>query len=166
MTESIAYDSIARFKRLQKHLPKQSDSIVVILKGHLLCEEILDSLIKKHCKDQEAIDSVEITFFLKIHIAKALIGRKLGDYYVPSQVWEIFESLNSLRNELAHSLESEKVSSKIQRFLSVAHPEKKQCVEKLVVESVLNDAMVHALGYLSSFECFVLTGTFPPEVTT
>jgi hypothetical protein len=164
MNEHITYDFEARYKRLQKHLPAQSDPTLVILKGHLLSEEILDSLIRQFCNDHEAFNSVEIAFYVKIQIAKALIGKEMAGYSVPQEIWKIYESLNSLRNELAHSLESEKLNSKIQRFLAVAHPEKNQSIEATVIAKSLNDAMVHALGYLSCFECFVLTGEFPLEI--
>lgn len=166
MNEKITFDSVDRFQRIEEHFPKIADPVLIILKGHLLAEEILDNLLRFYCKEPEALGNVEIGFFLKCKLVRALTGRMHSKGYIyPEKIWLILESLNSLRNELAHSLESEKVDSKTQRFLSVAiYPKNELSQENSTGARLLYSAMIGSLGFLSCFEYIVITGELPPEI--
>lgn len=54
-----------RFEQMDAYLPKSNDPEILVLKGHLLVEEILESLIKSRCQEPGLLEKVEIGFFLK-----------------------------------------------------------------------------------------------------
>lgn len=103
-----------RIKRVRTHLPSGNDLTLIALKGHLLAEEALDDLIRFYCKQPEHLDDVEIRFFVKARIARALSG-----HIVWTGLWPLIDALNSVRNDLAHKLESAKLRDRVIRFLNV-----------------------------------------------
>lgn len=103
-----------RIERVRTHLPAGNDLTLIALKGHLLAEEALDDLIRFYCKQPEHLDDVEIRFFVKARMARALSG-----HIVWTGLWPLIEALNSVRNDLAHKLESPKLRDRIIRFLNL-----------------------------------------------
>lgn len=101
-----------RIERVRKHLPAGNDLTLIVLKGHLLAEEALDDLIRFYCKQPEHLDDVEIGFFIKARIARALSG-----HIVWTGLWPLIEALNSLRNAVAHKLETPKLRDRVTKFL-------------------------------------------------
>lgn len=123
MNKDLPMEAQARFKRFDAHLPSSDDPTLIVLKGHLLAEEILENLIKAKCKHPEALDHVEIGFFLKAKLAHALIGNTHENGLIlPESVWEMLGALNSLRNELAHSLEPKNWKQKFKNFFPTHQP--------------------------------------------
>jgi hypothetical protein len=103
-----------RIERVRKHLPAGNDLTLIALKGHLLAEEELDELIRFYCKQPEHLDGVEIRFFVKARMARALSG-----HLVWTGLWPLIDALNSVRNDLAHNLESPKLRDRVVRFLNL-----------------------------------------------
>lgn len=154
-----------RFKRFDTHLPSSDDPTLVFLKGHLLAEEILENLIKSRCRFPEALDGIEIVFFLKAKLALALIGNSHPNgLLLTDNVWALLEALNSLRNELGHALEPKTLESKIQKFLSCAPIFKRKKVSKQESTAALYSAIIGVLSYLACFETIALTGETPPRL--
>lgn len=100
--------------RLQLHLPRSGDVALVVLKGHLLVEEVLEEIIKSNCYHPDKIirDGTELGFFLKVRIAAALCPFDMHE------MWAAAEALNSLRNCLSHRLEPEKKEARILAFIT------------------------------------------------
>jgi hypothetical protein len=103
-----------RIERVRNHLPAGNDLTLIALKGHLLAEEALDDLIRYYCKQPEHLDDVEIRFFVKAKVARALAG-----HIVWTGLWPLIDALNSVRNDLAHKLESPKLRDRVIRFLNL-----------------------------------------------
>lgn len=103
-----------RIERVRKHLPAGNDLTLIALKGHLLAEEALDDLIRFYCKQPDHLDDVEIRFFVKARMARALSG-----HIVWMGLWPLIDALNSVRNDLAHKLESPKLRDRVIRFLNL-----------------------------------------------
>lgn len=103
-----------RIERVRTHLPAGNDLTLIALKGHLLAEEALDDLIRFYCKQPEHLDDVEIRFLVKARIARALSG-----HIVWTGLWPLIDALNSVRNVLAHKLESPKLRDRVMRFLNL-----------------------------------------------
>ncbi|MBF7728750.1 hypothetical protein [Pseudomonas sp. N040] len=165
MTEEFPPEVRERFDRFDAHLPAIDDPILVVLKGHLLAEEILENLIKAKCRKPETLDNVEIGFFLKAKLARALVGDTHSNGLIfPTSVWDMLEALNSLRNELAHALEPKKLDAKIQRFLAHSPPSTKKLTDKKKINEALYFAVVGTLSYLACFETIALTGKIPPRI--
>jgi len=153
--------SDARFERFNEHLPKSDDYELIVLKGHLLVEEILENIIKSQCQAPDVLDSVEIGFFLKSRIARALIGGKFRNgLKLPETIWSKIDSLNSLRNELVHSLkDKEKIDSRVDKFIL----EVKNLVEEPMPEisrsRSLRRCISNILGYFAAIEATVIMNT-------
>jgi hypothetical protein len=103
-----------RIERVRKYLPAGNDLTLIALKGHLLAEEALDDLIRFYCRQPEHLDDVEIRFMVKARMARALSG-----HIVWTGLWPLIDALNSVRNNLAHNLESPKLRDRVIRFLNL-----------------------------------------------
>jgi len=112
ITLQIDSEAEVRIERVRKHLPSGSDLTLIALKGHLLAEEALDDLIRFYCKNPEHLDDVEIRFQVKARLARALSG-----HVVWIGLWPLLDALNTVRNDLAHNLDSPKLKDRINRFL-------------------------------------------------
>lgn len=148
-----------RFKRLEEHLPDTDDLCLITLKGHLLVEEILEEIVLHHCLEPETLNGVDISFFLKLRLAQSLIGSEKS----PKFIWEMASALNSLRNELSHNLESEKVDGKLERFLSFYRKNNAE-VRNLDKAAELKTVIGYTLGALSFVETSLKTGKIPPKM--
>jgi hypothetical protein len=99
--------------RLAKHLPSVDDTTLIVLKGHLLIEEQLISILESTLKYPSALDEMRLTFAQRLSLVKALKHR-----HENSWVWEAIGKLNSIRNDLAHKLELPKLNEKIEDFFT------------------------------------------------
>lgn len=82
----------------------------VVLKGHLLIEEWLTHAINQHLFHPEhLIEEGRLSFIQKLTLARSLDLRRnnLG-------MWDLIAAVNSLRNDLAHSLNSPKRVKKME----------------------------------------------------
>jgi hypothetical protein len=100
--------------RVQAIFGAVDETVLVLLKGHLLIEEILDEVISKFVFHPVYLDSAHLGFAQKLHIARSM---SLDEH--DNGMWEIALRLNSLRNELAHALDSEKRNHKTQAVVDV-----------------------------------------------
>ena len=147
----IWWDS--RLGRLLEHLPTTDDLSLITLKGHLLIEEILGDLLSAKCKDPASLLNLDLSFYKKLGLVRALYGDRLNEEIVlPPRTWDCVEALNALRNELAHKLESKAVNGKLDRFISLAFDQ----VEKPAEFATKADELRHAIhsihAFLASFE--------------
>ena len=99
--------------RFAKHLPSADDMTLIVLKGHLLIEERLISILESSLQYPKALDEVRLTFAQRLSLAKALKHR-----HENSWLWEAIGKVNSIRNDLAHKLEPSKLNEKIEDFFT------------------------------------------------
>lgn len=143
----------SRFGRLLTHLPTTDDLSLITLKGHLLVEEILGDLLLAKCKDQEPLRNLDLGFYKKLALVRALYADRLNDEIVlPPRTWECVEALNSLRNELAHKLEGKAVETKLERFLLLAFDQVQRPANFTSKANELRLAIESLHAFLSSFE--------------
>ena len=104
-----------RIERHKAHLPDGKDLTLLVLKGHLLVEEGLDDLIAAGCpQPQHILDrKPKVGFAMKARIAQGLSGHLLFH-----GLWPMIEALNTLRNDLAHNLDSPQLKPKIVAFMT------------------------------------------------
>lgn len=101
--------------RFLEHLPLNSnDRVSVVLKGHLLIEELLGKLIEVHVVDSLPLRDARFTFKQKLCLAQAFCSNESN-----SKLWKSIELLNNLRNKLAHSLEPENIEMKLNKFIEL-----------------------------------------------
>lgn len=110
MSEDFPFDA-SRFK---KFLPYNGDRDLILLKGHLLVEELLRTYIKKMLpQPDELSDPREFGFIQYLRLTKAFQEDASHDW-----IWVALEKLNSIRNLLAHHLEPKGFEDRLEHFLS------------------------------------------------
>lgn len=95
-------------------LPKVDDITLITLKGHLLVEEALYSIVVSHCNFPKYIGEARLSFYQLSHLAKALIALPIHDSVFPA-----IHRLNKLRNELAHNVSSQKEEMLVNELVSL-----------------------------------------------
>lgn len=80
-----------------------------VLKGHLLVERTLDSILDVVLFHPDHLETARLSFNQKLQIARSLALRK-----DQLSIWSLVSSINSLRNELAHNLAGEKRQRKVE----------------------------------------------------
>ena len=97
--------------RVLKHLPQEGDLSLVVLKGHLLIEELLVILVESSVKYPEALRSANLRFHTLASIAKALFYTETTSF-----IWDGIFALNVLRNAFAHNLQPRDLDDKINQL--------------------------------------------------
>ena len=98
-------------RELYKHLDFNGSEIEVVLKGHLLVENVLNRLLEKAAQNEKLITSANLSFFKLACVVQAIYEKEC-----PAWVWESVMLLNTIRNKLAHELENPKVDALIEEF--------------------------------------------------
>lgn len=141
-------DVLAKCKR---YLAQGDDLTVITLKGHLLIEEELGSIIAGFLPNPQATRKANLTFYTKTVLAQAICWRRPED-----EMWSLIFAINSLRNDLAYRLESEKREGRFDEVLrqhakmSVGDPD---CatIARCTQKEQLILAITHVLGFLRQF---------------
>lgn len=120
-----------------KHMPKTDDLTLIVLKGHLLIEETLLQLADAVLPHPEYLDDANLSFHKLACVVRASVPQRSTDV-----TWQLILSVNALRNDLAHNLESSQSPESLNKLFSIA-----QQVERLpwsqvamMEESPLDDA--------------------------
>jgi hypothetical protein len=101
------------FDRFWRHFPRRSEDVaLVVLKGHLLLEESVNSLLASLLLFPEAIEGANLRFHQKLCLIEALLP-------VDPDMMEAAEKLNTMRNRLAHHLDYPQIEAQVKDFLSL-----------------------------------------------
>ncbi|WP_162917474.1 hypothetical protein [Dongia deserti] len=136
-------------RRFEKHLRHVDETTLVVLKAHLLIEEMLDSIISSFVFHPKFIEAANLRFAQKISVARSM---SLDEH--ENEMWEIAVKLNSLRNELAHALDSPKRTAKTQAVIDLyfrLSADARNPLQGQPEHIVLSYAAAFFLGFLSSF---------------
>ena len=138
--------------RAAEHLYCEDDITLVVLKGHLLIEDSLMTIIRKFVPHGEFINEARLGFFQKVQIARSLSWDEHRN-----EAWELALKLNRVRNDMAHALEHPKVEDHI-RALRTRYFEIYAAAEEIQKKKgdpdtkVLKDIVSTTLGFLAAFE--------------
>ncbi len=94
------------------------DITALIIKSHLLLEAMLYKYIQSKVVSNQFLDKSRLTFYQILNIAKSF--RKKNQIEQEHWMWELIEYINSLRNKLAHNIETEDIESSIKRMYEIA----------------------------------------------
>lgn len=114
--------------RYDKHMPDTDDLSLIVLKGHLLIEEMLIDIRDKLLPHAEYLDSVKISFNQLLHVVRSAIESK-HDH----NSWVLIIELNRLRNKLVHNLEPPKLKillTQLFNLYSQTQPSDEICIDK------------------------------------
>jgi hypothetical protein len=75
---------------------------MIVLKGHLLVEQLLTSLLSRQCHSPGELKKARRRFPQKVALLRAMLFPPF-----PDEFWTFAELLNQLRNDIAHELEPE-----------------------------------------------------------
>jgi hypothetical protein len=141
MEEHEFMDRILQFlddmKKHQADLPDTPDHILVVLKGHLLLEREINSLLELKLPNPDALKLKEgkgMTFYSKVCLLEALIPKP-----EPAELWDITKKLNTLRNRFAHNLSPDGIAKEIEEFMNN--------VERTFVHTEVANVMKKAMEY-------------------
>lgn len=109
--KGIAKRHDREFKRFQK---TTRDVDLLVLKGHLLIEQFLTSLIENYCHKPEFLEDATLTFYNKVKLARCLVMHPMPD----DSIWDNIECLNKLRNKLVHEWKPKNREKLIRNFLA------------------------------------------------
>ncbi len=97
-------------KRFEKHFSSQMDDITLILKCHLMLEEMLRDFCSEMVPQPQFLKDSRFTFAQILDLSRALYPAdiKLGGMV---ELWSLCEKINRIRNIMAHALDPD--SSKL-----------------------------------------------------
>lgn len=134
-------------KKYIEMVPESSDLTIIVLKGHLVIEELLCNIIRSHCEDYDAVVEARLTFYQKACIAKGLMS-SVSTVCFPSVFF-----INTLRNDLAHNLESSKRDHLIEKYVSESKSLFGESYnETETIEGRLRNAVCHTINSLGLSE--------------
>ena len=137
--------------RADEHLDKISDPVLLLLKGHLIVEESLRSLVASNVKNPKFLKQANLSFYQILNIAKAMFFDLANEPTDMTKVWDAFVALNSIRNALAHELEPKDISPLLRRFF-VIWPGQPQSLNDKAIIVPINMALGALLGTLRVIE--------------
>ena len=109
---------------LLKHLPHyQEPTALILLKGHLLIEELLRGYIDRKLPNPAAFKHDQFLFAKVLMLCRALTPSK-----VRSWAFDAAKKLNDARNEVAHELDSPEMQSKLESFIGLVEQHAKDSV--------------------------------------
>lgn len=100
--------------RWDDFMPDTEDLSLVILKGHLLVEEMLSELLVHILPFPQHIEGLNLGFRQKASIVRAAC-----QYDENNKAWDLINALNKTRNELVHNLEPPKLEKVLAALFSV-----------------------------------------------
>lgn len=100
------------FANLERHLRNKDDIEMVLLKGHLILEQVLNQMLLFYIESETKLSNLNLTFSKKIDLLVALSGNRQGSREQIAQLREI----NRIRNKLAHELDFENSHAALKRW--------------------------------------------------
>lgn len=98
--------------RYDSHMPEVDDLALIVLKGHLLVEEMLRELADLASAHPEHLQTAQLGFSKLANIVRAIVPWRSDD-----ECWSLILGLNKLRNMLAHQLEPQDLRNAIDSVL-------------------------------------------------
>lgn len=139
-------------KRFREELDQVDELVHTLLKGHLLIEEVLSSILEKLAFHPQHLTEARLTFKQKVVLCRSLCldQDQCG-------TWELILAINSLRNELAHRLKSKERDKRLQklkeRYLKeVAGSEIVQLINSQADHLMVLNACAQCAGFLAQLE--------------
>ena len=143
--------------RIEWHLSRSEDPILVILRGHLIIrrtrarsgstavESYLRDILDRVCRLPDELQDARLTFHHVLTLVRAIIGRQ------DESVWGFIKRLNEVRNKTAHHLEpgdlDEIIGSMVERLWEKDTP---GLIGRDTPLGRLRRALIFTIGYLTA----------------
>lgn len=141
-----------RLEDFNQHFEYVDEEIQIVLKGHLVIEDILNRIIGQFVFHPTILEEIRLSFHSKVYLAKAFSVSEQEN-----SIWKIILSINKIRNRIAHVLAPEGRQDAIENLKTLYMQEMRGSSE----ENVWNDKGTNiglyysiglAFGFLTSFE--------------
>ncbi len=137
--------------KLVKELRYVDDVAQIVLKGHLIMEELMSEALSTFVLHKECLEPARLQFYQKLNLCR---GISTSEH--KNNMWNLIGAVNTLRNHLSHSLDPDERSKKIESLASTyaqefpeALPER---IEDMSRESAICMlAISGCLGFLHAF---------------
>jgi hypothetical protein len=114
----ISDELAEKVARLFEHLPfSEASSDLLILKGHLLIEEVLNDLIEGFFPKPSSIRAAKLGYYQMLKLAESIYFQQDRQW-----MWGASNKLNKIRNQLAHNLEPQKIDELINELVLECTP--------------------------------------------
>jgi hypothetical protein len=132
-------------KRFLEKMPRTSDLTLLVLKGHLLIEELVNSTIDGLLPNPAALRAAQLDCYQRIRLLMAMVP-DLGFH----DTLEAFEKLNRIRNKFGHMLEPPQIEDRIKAFIDLieSHMEGKFKADVTQLPERLSRAICFLCGQL------------------
>ena len=111
------------YQKIRDHLPwEQPDESLLVLKGHLLCEEYINEYLRHTLPHYECLSGANLQVSTKVALCRASSDDERFDKWI----WAGVKKLNKLRNSYAHALEPnpEKIKRQKEEFIDYMNLQK------------------------------------------
>lgn len=129
------------------------DVVLLVLKGHLLVEERLNEILASYVAQPSVLERANLRYHQLATFCEALFHSADQAW-----VWESVRHLNTLRNDLAHKLESAKRGQLIENFLKPVDETQKTIGLEPKEEEGLAERLRSTLAFLLG-----VLENYPPE---
>jgi hypothetical protein len=112
-TPNLSQGASEQLNRLLGFLkPAEGDPTYLVLKAHLLAEEVLYLYVERRAHRSGPISAARLSFSQLLALCRAFHPYSSEDWWA----WSALQKLNSLRNTLAHNLEPKDLQERIVEF--------------------------------------------------
>ncbi len=136
--------------RVERFYEGITDVTLVVLKGHLLLEEVLIEKVCAKCPSPKFVKKARLSFSQRMTMVRALYTEPTKDQKRQKQTetfWGAVQALNEIRNSLAHHLEPKDISDLLER-LGVRQKAKAPIS---LLDPELGEALGHSIAMLLGF---------------
>ncbi len=136
-------DELARYREF---LNKDDPLVNAILKGHLILESLLEDILRSLTDRGDLLLNAADSFHRKRLVAQAHAGNRSKD-----ESWKLIQQINSLRNEIAHSLEADKSERLFARISEILQHRDATAFQLIPNPKDKGQLVSHTVSYLIGF---------------
>jgi hypothetical protein len=139
----------------EKHFAGLTDMTLIVLKGHLLVEQLLTALLLHHYHTPAEVGEAGLRFYQKVALVKAIVSPSF-----PDECWKMVKLINEMRNDFAHNLEPTKLKQHLQKVCAIAETHRKAAPNEFQFVFDTDEGRVKFLisfciGFLSSVDSVI-----------
>ncbi len=135
-------------KALDKHLAEVDDAELILLKGHLILEQVLNELLLLHFKNRKHLENLNLMFSKKLSLLAGLEGPFAKMHTDIAHL----EEINRIRNKLAHQLEFDTYHADLKKWACDVVGSKPKTIDRTSTYlNTVRRAFMFLAGKLSGF---------------
>lgn len=147
-SNQLVSDSLRALDLYEQHLqPCKSDFILLILKGHLIIEHLLEINLVRLLSIEHLPEGGDLEFSQKLKLVQAVVmASKVGPN---ADLFCVIAKLNQVRNKLAHNLLSEEqIKIQVQTLIQSYQGKTDKKLDSESLEKQLKNCMLRLISFL------------------